>query len=102
MKLAGAVRLGTPAFTGAASLWQLALMPCRCSRRAATPQIGGGRGIVRGQTLISNETGRQTQKDVICIWSVQIRQGEIDLPGRSTVRPTPNCRIVAGVPNSCK
>jgi len=46
---------------------------------------------VRGQTLVPSETGSQTYQDVACTWSVQARQGETDLPGRSAVRPTPNC-----------
>jgi hypothetical protein len=46
---------------------------------------------MRGQMLVPSETESQTKQDVTCIWSVQVRQGEKDWPGRSAVRPTPNC-----------
>ena len=93
-----AVQLGAPALAGAASLRPISphkpivpRMPRRDGLRAATSQHGGGRGIVRGQTLIPSETGSQTDPDVTCIWSVQVRQEGVDLPGRPAVRPVPNC-----------
>ena len=66
-------------------------MLCRDRPRSATLRLGRVRGIVRGQTFFPSETGRQTILDVIRIWSVRIRQGETDLPGRSAVRRMPNC-----------
>jgi len=63
--------------------------------QAATPQLGGGRGIVLCQTLIPSETGSQTQQDVTRIWSVQVRQGGTDLPGWPAVRSTPNCTLLS-------
>jgi len=53
---------------------------------------------VRCQTLIPSETGSQTYPDVAGNWSQPARQGEIDLPGVSAVRPVPNCPIIAGAP----
>ena len=79
-----------------------ALMPRREVLRAATPQLGGGRGIVRCQTLLPSETGSQTFQDVAGSWSLPARQGGIDLPGMSAVRPVPNCPIIAGAPSFSK
>jgi len=77
-------------------------MPRREVLRAATPQLGGGRGIVRCQTLIPSETGSQTFEDVAGCWSQLARQGDTDLPGMSAVRPVPNYPIIAGAPGSSK
>lgn len=46
------------------------------------------RGIVRGQTFFPSGTGCQTFEDVA--GHQPARQGGADLPGRNTVRHTPN------------
>ena len=67
----------------------------RGTLQAATLQLDRGRGIVRCQTLIPSETGRQTHRDVTCTWSVLVRQGGAALPGQPAVRPTPNWELLS-------
>jgi hypothetical protein len=87
---------GVPVLDGAASLRPISPRPVSGVLLAATGQTDAGWGIVRGQTLVPNETGSQT----FCSRDRERSGKEVQTcPVESQFELTRTTPIVAGTPS---